>query len=234
MNTALSARDTGNFKTARSILTGVCTVQGNHADPFLIQQLALATYKSKDLDPKQRLLDAIKILAPLAPETSSDPETLGLWGAIHKRLAELDGVPVEERHRALDCAIWAYEKGFYLKNDYYNGINYAFLLDVRASTSTGEDAVADRVQARRVRQRVLAICEDLLRNGIQGESKQTQGEQEYWVRVTIVEALFGSGQREESQTKFNEAKSMIPAPALWMIQSTEEQLKKLKYLLTAA
>jgi hypothetical protein len=234
MNTALSARDTGDFKTARSILTGVCAVQGDHADPFLIQQLALATYKSKDLDAKQRLLDAIKILAPLDPETSGDPETLGLWGAIHKRLAELDAVPVEERHQALDRAIWAYEKGFYLKNDYYNGINYAFLLDVRASTSTGEDAIADRVQARRIRQRVLTICEDLLRNGIQGESKQTQGEQEYWVRATIVEALFGLGQREESQTNFNEAKSMIPTPALWMIQSTEEQLKKLNDLLPAA
>ncbi|WP_204985681.1 TRAFs-binding domain-containing protein [Microvirga pakistanensis] len=233
MNAALSARDREDFKTARTILSGVCAVQTCNADPFLIQQLALATYKSKDLDPKQRLLDAIQILAPLEPETSSDPETLGLWGAVHKRLAEIDAVPADERRQALDKAIWAYEKGFYLKNDHYNGINYAFLLDVRAGTSGSEEAVADRVLARRVRQRVLAIGESLLKNGIQAENEQKRGEQEYWVRATIVEALFGLGRQTEGQAKFNEAKRMKPAPRTWMIESTEEQLKKLGALILA-
>ena len=33
----------------------------------------------------------------------------------------------------LDQAIRGYERGFYLRNDYYNGINYAFLLNERRS-----------------------------------------------------------------------------------------------------
>jgi len=41
----------------------------------------------------------------------------------------------QERLDALTAAIWAHEKGFYLKNDYYNGINLAFLLDCRAADS---------------------------------------------------------------------------------------------------
>src|SRR5207248_5615772 len=93
MTKALEARDVADFTTARSILTGVRAVQGDLPDPFVIQQLAVATYKSKDLDSRQRLVDARAILAPLGPEASSDPETLGIWGAIHKRLADLDVLP---------------------------------------------------------------------------------------------------------------------------------------------
>jgi hypothetical protein len=197
----------------------------------VIQQLALVTYKSKSLDPKQRLLDAREILSPLAPESSGDPETLGLWGAIHKRLSELPDLPEAERRDALDRAIWAYEKGFYLKNDYYNGINYAFLLDVRARKSAGDEAVADHIQARRVRQRVLAMCEEILSNGVQGESPANKSEQEYWVRATIVEALFGLGRRDDSAAAFSEAQSMTPRPQGWMIESTREQLAKLGALL---
>ena len=84
----------------------------------------------------------------------------------------------EERRGALDEAVWAYEKGFYLKDDHYNGINYAFLLNVRAAQSSGEDAIADRVQAQRVRQRVLRMCEEQLASGIKGESKRSKAEQE--------------------------------------------------------
>jgi len=231
MTKALSARDVGDFAAARSILAGVRAAQGDAPDPFVVQQLAVTTYKSQDLDPRQRLLDARAILAALEPEASGDPETLGIWGAIHKRLSELPGLPDEERRAALDRAIWAYERGFYLRNDHYNGINYAFLLDRRASMNAGEDALADRGQARRVRQRVLALCEDQMRSGIQGESTRSKAEQEYWVRATIVEALFGLGRRDESAARFAEAKGMSPAPSAWMIASTNDQLAKLEALL---
>ncbi len=70
---------------------------------------------------------AKEILLPLAPEVSSDAETVGLWGAIHKRLWDVNGDRAD-----LDRAIAAYERGFYLRRDYYNGINFAFLLDQRS------------------------------------------------------------------------------------------------------
>src|SRR4051794_31456025 len=72
-------------------------------DPFVTQQLALATYKSEYPDKATSLRDAKEILYKLLPTTSSDAETVGLWGAIHKRLWEVDG-----NRNDLDKAIGAY------------------------------------------------------------------------------------------------------------------------------
>ena len=232
MQGAMNARADGDFKKARAILGGIIAAQGDQPDAFVLQQLALATYKSKDLEPRKALLDARAIVEELSPRSSSDPETLGIWGAIHKRLHEI-GVSPEERLTALDEAVWAYEKGFYLKNDHYNGINYAFLLNMRAAETIGDEAVADRVQADRVRKRVLRTCEELLANGIKGESERSKAEQEYWVRATLVEALFGL-RRPEFAAAFDAAKQMVPPPEQWMIDSTENQLARLKVLLSAA
>ena len=49
----------------------------------------------------------------------------------------------------LEKAIWSSEKAFYLKNDFYNGINLAFLYNVRASCPKVADAVTDFVLAQR-------------------------------------------------------------------------------------
>src|SRR5918997_1368867 len=117
----------------RDVLPGVLAAQGSAADPFVVQQLALATYKAGKPDCLTPLHDAQEVLRRLDPEASSDPETLGLWGTINKRLWETKTLPHDERLAALQAAIWAHEKGFYLKNDYYNGINFAFLLSVRAA-----------------------------------------------------------------------------------------------------
>jgi tetratricopeptide (TPR) repeat protein len=229
MQSAMAARAKGDFKTAREILGGIRAVQDKNVDSFVLQQLALATYKSKDLDARVALLEARAIVGSLAPETSSDPETLGIWGAIHKRLFDLGGAPELPRLATLDTAIRAYEKGFSLKNDYYNGINFAFLLDTRAAESTGDDRIADHVQARRIRSRVLALCEALLETGIRGESARSKAEEEYWVRATRVEALLGLGRLTEVTTAFDEAKNM--APEGWMVEATESQLAKLRPLL---
>lgn len=225
---AKAARAREDFRTMRDVLQGVRVAQGEFADPFVLQQLALAVYKSQDPDPATALRQAREILMPLDPEGSSDPETLGLWGAIHKRRWELADLSRRERLEALSTAIWAYEKGFYLKSDYYNGINFAFLLNVRAAQSDGEDAVADRVQARRVRERVLAICDRLLAEGVKGESDDTRLEEEYWIRATAAEALFGLGDPAYA-VAFDTAKKLNPES--WMIRSTDDQLRLLKKLL---
>jgi len=213
----------------RDVLRGVRAVQGDKADPYIIQQLAFATYKSSDPDATAALLESKTILIPLDPHASSDSETLGLWGAIHKRLYEMKELSPQDHVEALGAAIRAYQKGFYLKDDYYNGINFAFLLDCRAAELGGEDAIADRVEARRVRERVVEICKQLLEEGIRGESANKKGEEEYWVRATLVEALFGLRKASESEAEFVVAKKAALEP--WMINTTEEQLAKLRALL---
>jgi hypothetical protein len=177
------------------------------------------------------LYQAREVLKPLDPESSSDPETLGLWGAIHKRLYDTKDLPQQDRLDALTAAIWAYEKGFYLKNDHYNAINFAFLLNIRAAELGGEDAIADRVQARRAREHVITICTRLLSEGVKGESAKKKQEEEYWVRASRVEALFGLGRTAESESEFEAAKKV--ATEGWMIRTTEEQLAALQALLPA-
>jgi Tetratricopeptide Repeats-Sensor len=228
MKTARDARARGDFRAMRDVLRGVRAVQGDKADPNVVQQLAWATYMSKDRDAKTALLESKAILSQLDPEASTDPETLGLWGAIHKRLYEMKELSPRDHVEALTAAIRAHRKGFYLKNDYYNGINFAFLLDCRAAELSGEDAIADRVQARRVRERVVGICTQLLAQGVRGESEDKKSEEEYWIRVTLVEALFGLGSAAKSEAEFAIAKKGAPEP--WMIDTTEAQLAKLRAL----
>jgi Tetratricopeptide Repeats-Sensor len=197
------------------------------ADPYLIQQLALATYKSKSPDPEASLLEAKKILERLKPRETTDAETLGLWGAVHKRLWEL-----KLDRGALDDAIWALEKGFYVKNDHYNGINLAFLLNARAAVSTGRDAVTDATLAERIRRRVIAICEAQRAAPLTKEDGAVDDEQMFWVNASLVEALAGTGQVDAAAELKKEISRV--APEAWMSKTLEEQLEKLTRLRAAA
>lgn len=79
MAKAMEARAGKRFGETCAILAGVKAVQGAAVDPFVIQQLALATYKQNEKDPAT-LMAARAVLSDLSPDTSIDPETLGLWG----------------------------------------------------------------------------------------------------------------------------------------------------------
>lgn len=211
-----------NFVAARSLLETV--LQMRPRDAYVIQQLALATYKSETPDRRTALMAAHAQLQALDPDTTNDPETLGLWGGVHKRLWDLD------RDRAhLDTAIVAYERGFYLKQDHYNGINLAFLLNVRATMQQqGADraeAIADFVLARRVRREVMRYCERALATAADPEAR-------YWVIATLWEAAIGVGDAEGAARWRTEAEATAPAP--WMLETTRDQLRRLEQLLAAA
>ena len=170
-------------------------------DPFILQQLALVTYKGELPDSKSALAEAQNILSELHPRTTNDPETLGLWSAIHKRLWELNGKPED-----LDESIRSYGKGFYLKDDYYNGINFAFMLNVRTSVSAARpDAIADFVWAERVRRRVIELCEERLAAGVKNDEGKVDHEQVFWLRATMIEALVGTGQSARAESQKAEA-----------------------------
>ena len=170
-------------------------------DPYILQQLALATYKFQQPDKKTSLVNAKNILNALAPRTSSDAETVGIWGAIHKRLWD-EGKNRED----LDEAVRAYARGYYIKTDYYNGINYALVLDVRAANSEGDEALVDRLLARRVRKDVLKISDGLLQAaaaaaqpGAKPDGLTVPPDELFWIGATKVEALFGLSRRDEAE-----------------------------------
>jgi Tetratricopeptide Repeats-Sensor len=203
----------------------------NPEDPDVLQRLALATYKSKYPTPEEALKAARDLLKLLEPQTTNDTETLGLWGSVHKRLWELT-----KDSSYLDEAVRGYERGFYLRNDYYNGINYAYLLNERAAHPVGfAEAVADFVQARRVRKEVVSICNQWLESNprpapLLPGSKYP--EKRYWVLATLAEAQIGLEEEAMGQQRLEEA--FAAAPEEWMKDSTREQVTKLKALLATS
>jgi Tetratricopeptide Repeats-Sensor len=203
----------------------------NPEDPDVLQRLALATYKSKYPTPEEALKVARDLLKLLEPQTTNDTETLGLWGSVHKRLWELT-----RESSYLDEAVRAYERGFYLRNDYYNGINYAYLLNERAAHPVGfGEAVADFVQARRVRKEVVSICNQWLESNPRTAPLPPGSkfpEKRYWVMATLAEAQIGLEDEALGQQRLEEA--FAAAPEGWMKQTTQEQVTKLKALLATS
>lgn len=245
MQQADEAQGRSDFATAKAFLGTVRQMMKpkgpddqRQEDPYIIQRLALVTYKSKLPDPRSALLEARALLETLNPSTSNDTETLGLWGAVHKRLWDLTKAGArEEALKHLDEAVRGYERGFYLRNDYYNGINYAFLLNVRAAhAASPEEAVADFVQARRVSREVLEICEERLQETeaptdevATPDALKKYREGQYWVLATMAEAYVRLGDDARAADYLRQAHDI--APADWMKSSTDDQLTTLRQLL---
>jgi MAP3K TRAFs-binding domain len=223
------AQKKGEFMKAKSMLSTVREMMkmGTPAtpvtapiekpdDPYIIQRLALVTYMSKHPSEEAALMEARALLASLNPETSNDTETVGLWGAVHKRLWNLNKVTAN-----LDVAVRSYERGFYLRNDYYNGINLAYLLNLRsANADSPAEAIADFVQAQRIRREVIMICKQSL------NSEKLPPDAKYWLMATMSEASFGIGDEAEGERILQEALSI--APAEWMKETTRAQVEKLR------
>jgi hypothetical protein len=225
-----------DFPTAKKILSLIREMMKEEAptkpeDPYIIQRLALITYKGKLPSEEASLVEARQLLAGLDPETSNDTETLGLWGSIHKHLWE-----ITEASENLDTAVRSYERGFYLRNDSYNGINVAYLLNARAAHATDPaEAIADFVLARRIRKEVLTICERWMADNppaTEGASDESQAEYQkrrYWMLATMAEAHLGLGDEDVSRHLLEEA--FKAKPEKWMKNSTQAQIKNLKELL---
>jgi hypothetical protein len=201
-------------------------------DDFLVQQLALATYKSKKPTEEAALVEAQGILTYLKPRESFDTETLGLWAAVHKRLFKING---EERD--LEEAIFALERGFYIQNDYYNGINLAFMLDQKAVRKRDQERNELHVVARHVRRRVKNIClqklteiaKELSDPDLSAESRTLLQDSRFWVLATLFEVSVGLRDATEAAT-WKDQKDAAAA-ANWMKSVSEEQANELRELL---
>lgn len=208
-----------DFATACVLLKRALELAPNEAN--VRQRLALATYKAALPDLRGSLLQARQVLQPLQPQTTHDPETLGVWGAIHKRLWDLD-----HARDALDESIAAYRRGFLLRRDYYNGINLAMLLDVRAldalAANRRDEAVADRVEARRVRGELIHVAEPLVRES------DSDSHRRYWALATLWEAAVGLG--NEAQASAWEAELRALPVTGWMQDSRIQQGERVRQM----
>jgi tetratricopeptide (TPR) repeat protein len=155
---------------------------------FLIQRLALATYKYGRPNPKRSLLDAENILKQLNPEDTTDLETLGLSGAINKRLFELTN-----DNKYLDKSIRFYSKGFHIGQDHYNGINYAFLLTLKATLQEdGLEAISLFRQSQRIREEIVSTCKTII-----ADQKFNERDDKEWVYQSLAQAYLGLDKKAE-------------------------------------
>lgn len=214
---------------------------------WVIQQLALCTYKDEELLASTRFADALALLEKIGlrdPERAvrekgvdpaSFPETLALGGAVYKRMWEHSG-QLEHLHQALFFyrVAWEHDTTEDKSIDKgYGGVNAAYILDLLAARATtiavragtkAEDAVEGnelRHKARVLREAIAAIVPKL---GKQDTSLESQ----YWYIVTLAEIYFGLGQYDEAGKWLARARKAKAED--WERQTTFKQLVSLARL----
>jgi len=179
-------------------------------EPDIVQKLALTTYKAKRPTEVEALLEAGRILEVLDPAASNDPETLGIAGAIRKRLWSLT-----RNREYLDLAIKYYGRGYEVRRDYYNGENLALCLEYRALV---QDDVAetkyDFMSAHKVRIAIVKSLQEI----IQSEDFYDRPDKR-WVYATQSNALLALGnfeQADESEHLFR-----VAVDSTWEVETFE-------------
>lgn len=180
-------------------------------DPFIIQQLALATYKSHQPSVITALINGLQIISVLHPKDSNDPETRGITGAIHKRLW------LETKDQAqLDEAIRHYGRGFEFRRDYYNGENLAACYDFRSHLhSDHNEAQYDKMSARKVREEILSELGDVLI-----EPSFEERSDRRWVYASLANCSYAIGKNQDGE-KY-EAAFREEKPATWELDTFEQ------------
>jgi hypothetical protein len=235
------------FLKAKKLFESALLVGGNEhgsssSDPYLIQRLVFATYKARKPDAVTALNEALDILAQLDTEHTNDPETVTLAGAIEKKLHEIG-----EGDEHLSKAIGFFQRGYFLRNSRYNGINLAYMLNCRANSSlssTREEKIADMVYANHTRRKVLEICNkewEEIKIREERESKTHEDKEDFlnersmnntrkfWININRAEAYFGLGMAKEFREAVARASAMDHKP--WMMESFTDQLDRLEALL---
>lgn len=192
----------------------------------LNQQLALCTYKDEELTPDYRFSEALRVLeSPLLDlrnPACSNPETLGLGGAIYKRRWEYGGQPED-----LETALHFYRLGWQRNAPCdmgYCGVNAALAMDLLgerwrawASRENTDCGGAERwfAQARALREEI--------RDRIPEFPENWTGEKEsYWYYATLAEVHWGLGEWAAASTCLARARTADHDE--WTLQSTARQL----------
>lgn len=168
--------------------------------PMIISRQVLCTYKLKKPTEFDALINGKNILEELNPQQSQNIEVIGLSGAINKRLFEI----TQENHY-LDSAITTYEKGFQLKQDYYNGINAAFMLYRKALILKGQNQEweDEKLKADYLRNSVLTIATKL-----ESQPEFLKSNDAIWVLLTMAEAYHYKKNRAKMEEYEEKAKEL--------------------------
>ncbi len=162
-------------------------------DIFYIQQEALCTYKSEKPEKIPALTNALQIIASIKEQT--DTETLGITGAINKRLWYATKV-----ESYLDEAIKMYKKGWTLHQDYYTGENYALCLEQKSMLEEDErHKTHKQVEAEEIRKQIIDLILPTL--------EEEEPEELKWKYATLANCYFALGdvkKEQEYDQKFQE------------------------------
>lgn len=215
---AENAKENKDFLGAISILSKA--EQLKQDNQLVLQRLVLNTYKSEHPTKIDALYAAEKLLQKLQPHSTVDLETLGLMGAVYKRLFE-----ELQSQEYLDKSIWAYERGFYIGSSYYNGINLAFMFNVAALKSNDKFiAIALYSNSIRIRDKVKNICLEII-GGKGWEIRDDKG----WVYLTLAECYFAIDDISSESRMIDIAKEYISGQ--FAIESYLAQREKLGSLI---
>lgn len=213
-------------------------------DPWIIQQLALCTYKDEELLASTRFADALTLLEEIGlrdpeyaikekqikPETF--PETLALGGAVYKRVWEHGG-QLEHLHQALFFYRAAWQRDTTEDKNIdkgYGAVNAAYILDLLAARATtiavraGTKPV-DATEANELRQKARVLREGMAAIVPKLGEKDANLKSQYWYLVTLAEIYFGLGQYEKASKWLARAREAETKE--WERQTTFKQLVSL-------
>lgn len=189
-------------------------------EDYYVQQHALCKYKSQKPSKEVALQDGLQILHKINHnDDTNDPETLGIAGAINRRLYQLNG-EIEYLNRAIEL----YGKGFKIREDYYNGENYAFCLNLKADIEKNNDEmIYYKIEAKKTREKIIESLES-----ISPEELLTR-EDAKWIYATLSTCYLAI----EDTQKSSEYKELFMSkdPETWEIETFENSRKTLMNLL---
>lgn len=190
------------------------------SESFFIQQYALSIYKSKQPTELSALSDALKVIESLDPDgDTNDPETLGITGAIYKRMWVLNS-----DQEYLRRAIKYYEKGFKLRNDYYTGENYALCLNMMASIEENNDEKTYyEIAAKKARQRII---DDLL--SVVGDEEEGSRADIKWIYATLSNCYYGL--KDDESGAVYEKKFLETTDIEWEYDTFKQAKKQIQEL----
>lgn len=200
------------FKKASELWDKASKILPNES--YFIQQQALCTYKSKYPSEMVALTDALAIIQKLDVNgDTNDPETLGIAGAINRRIFQLN-----KEVSYIDRAIEYYGKGFKVRSDYYNGENYAFCLDLKASIETDKnEKIYLKIEAKKSREKIIEMLESIPSDELINRAD------EKWVYATLSSCYMALG----DMVKSGEYEKLFKSkkPELWEIETFEDSRK---------